>query len=188
MDVIVSAPRAAIFAGQPVRNATGVLVGAILVGDYLDDRAVAIKSSIHDDVTFYDSHGNVLSSSLAVTADQWSSLSLDQPTRNRVTATSVVELSRTTGGPGVELLAPWTAHGSNLGYVGTISSSAGLLEDTGQLRLIMTILFLGGVLLTLLIGIWLARRITRPVQRLVERHSSGQRRRPRTPGTDHIAR
>jgi putative nucleotidyltransferase with HDIG domain len=68
----------------------------------------------------------------------------------------------------MELVSPWTARGTTLGYVGTVASSAGLLQDTGQLRLIMAVLFLAGVLLTLLIGIWLARRITRPVQRLVD--------------------
>ena len=168
MDVVVSAPRAAVFAAQPVRNSAGSLIGAILVGDYLDDRAAAIKAAIHDDVTFYDNRGNVLSSSLSVTPEQWPALTLDQATRNRVGPTSVVELSRNTGGPGMELVSPWTSRGTTLGYVGTIASSAGLLQDTGQLRLIMAVLFLGGVFLTLLIGIWLARRITRPVQRLVD--------------------
>ncbi|MDQ6691858.1 MAG: HD domain-containing protein [Candidatus Dormibacteraeota bacterium] len=167
-DIVVSAPRAAVFAAQPVRNAAGVLLGAILVGDYLDERAVLVKSAIHDDVTFYDTHGNVLSSSLAVDPDQWPALTLDQSTRNRISPTSVVELSRVTGGPSLELISPWTVRGTNLGYVGTVASSAGLLQDTGQIRLIMAVLFLAGVLLTLLIGIWLARRITRPVQRLVD--------------------
>ena len=168
VDVIVTAPRPAVFAAQSVRSATGTLLGAVLVGDYLDDRAGAIKAAIHDDVTFYDTHGHVLSSSLPVSADQWPALTLDQATRSRISPSSVVELARTTGGPGMELLSPWTTRTASLGYIGTIASSAGLLADTGQLRLIMAVLFLAGVLLTLLIGIMLARRITKPVQRLVE--------------------
>jgi len=168
MDVVVAAPRPAIFAAQPVRGANGMLLGAILVGDYLDDGASTIKGALHDDITFYDAHGRVLSSSLPVSTDQWSSLALDQPTRDRVTPTSVVEMTRTTGGSGIELLSPWTTRNTTLGYIGTTASNAGLLQDTLQLRLIMAVLFLGGVLLTLLIGIMLARRITKPVQRLVE--------------------
>lgn len=168
MDLIVAAPRPAIFTAQPVRGSTGILLGAILVGDYLDDGAAMIKGAIHDDITFYDLRGHVLSSSLPVGTDQWATLALDQGTRDRVTPTTVVELMRTTGGPAVELLSPWTTRGTALGYVGTTASSAGLLQDTWQLRLIMAVLFLGGVLLTLLIGIVLARRITKPVQRLVE--------------------
>jgi len=144
------------------------LLGVILVGDYLDDRGAAMKSAVHDDVTFYDAHGQVLSSSLGVSSDQWSTLALDQATRDRISPSSVVEISRSVGGPGMELLSTWNSRATALGYVGTVASSAGLLADTTQLRLIMVVLFVAGVLLTLLIGVWLARRITRPVHRLVE--------------------
>ena len=168
IDIVASAPRAAVFAGQPVHSATGTLLGAVLVGDYLDDRAAAIKASVHDDITYYDVNGQVLSTSLSLAPAQWSALALDSATRGRVTPTSVVELSRSAGGPGTEILSPWTVRTVNLGYVGTTASSAGLLADTNQLRIILVTLFLAGVLFTLAIGIWLARRITRPVHRLVE--------------------
>ena len=169
IDLVASAPRPAIFAGQPVRNAGGGLIGAILVGDYLDDRAGAIKASLqHDDTTFYDVNGQVLATSLSIPPSQWSTLALDGSTRGRVSPTSVVELSRTAGGPGTEIVSPWTVRTTNLGYVGTVGSTAGLLADTNQLRIILVTLFLAGVLFTLAIGIWLARRITRPVHRLVE--------------------
>ena len=168
LDVVASAPRPAVFAGQPVHNAAGILVGAVLVGDYLDDRTATIKASVHDDITYYDVNGQVLSTSLSLPPAQWSNLALDSSTRNRVTPASVVEVSRTAGGPGIEILSPWTVRTANLGYVGTTASSAGLLADTNQLRIILVTLFLAGVLFTLAIGIWLARRITRPVHRLVE--------------------
>jgi putative nucleotidyltransferase with HDIG domain len=168
LDVVASAPRPAVFAGQPVHSATGTLLGAILVGDYLDDRTAAIKASVHDDITYYDVNGQVLSTSLSLPPAQWSTLALDSSTRNRVTPTSVVELARTAAGPGTEILSPWTVRTANLGYVGSTASSAGLLADTNQLRIILVTLFLAGVLFTLAIGIWLARRITRPVHRLVE--------------------
>jgi len=168
LDIVASAPRPAVFAGQSVQSASGTLLGAILVGDYLDDRAAAIKAALHDDITFYDVNGQVLGTSSSLPPAQWPTLALDSSTRNRVTPTSVVELSRTAAGPGTEILSPWTLHTANLGYVGTTASSAGLLADTNQLRIILVTLFLAGVLLTLAIGIWLARRITRPVHRLVE--------------------
>jgi putative nucleotidyltransferase with HDIG domain len=168
LDVVASAPGRAVFTGQPVRSGTGKLLGAILVGDYLDDRAAAIKTSLHDDITYYDVNGQVLSTSLSIPPAQWSTLALDSSTRNRVSPTSVVELSRMAGGPGMELVFPWTLRTANLGYVGATASSAGLLADTNQLRIILVTLFLAGVLFTLVIGIWLARRITRPVHRLVE--------------------
>jgi len=168
LDIVASAPRPAVFAGQPVQSASGTLLGAILVGDYLDDRAAAIKAALHDDITFYDVNGQVLGTSSSLPPAQWPTLALDSSTRNRVNPTSVVELPRTAAGPGTEILSPWTLHTANLGYVGTTASTAGLLADTNQLRIILVTLFLAGVLLTLAIGIWLARRITRPVHRLVE--------------------
>jgi putative nucleotidyltransferase with HDIG domain len=168
LDIVASAPRPAVFAGQTVHGATGTLLGAILVGDYLDDRAATIKASLHDDVTYYDVNGQVLSTSSSLPPAQWPTLALDSSTRSRVTPTSVVELSRTAGGPGTEILSPWNVRTANLGYVGTTASSAGLLADTNRLRIILVTLFLAGVLFTLAIGIWLARRITRPVHRLVE--------------------
>ena len=169
IDLVASAPQPAIFTGQPVRNAANGLIGAILVGDYLDDRAGAIKASLeHDDITFYDVNGQVLATSLSIPPSQWSTLGLEGSTRGRVSPTSVVELSRTAGGPGMEILSPWSVRTTNLGYIGTVSSTAPLLADTNQLRIILVTLFLAGVLFTLAIGIWLARRITRPVHRLVE--------------------
>ena len=168
LDLVVPAPRAAVFTGQPVRNAGGVLVGAILVGDFLDDRAAAIKASLHDDITYYDINGQVLGTSLSLVPGQWSTLALDTTTRNRVSPTSVVELSRNAGGPGMEIVSPWAVRTTNLGYIGTTASTEGLLADGNQLRILLVALFLAGVLFTLAIGVWLARRITRPVHRLVE--------------------
>jgi putative nucleotidyltransferase with HDIG domain len=167
LDLIASAPRPAIFTAETVRTTTGALAGAILVGEYLDDEAAAIKAGLHDDITFYDINGQVLSTSVGIASTSWSSLDLDSATRGRVSPTSAVELTRTTPGPSTELLSPWTAR-TDLGYIGTIASTSGLLADTNQLRFILATLFLAGVLLTLAIGIWVARLITRPVHRLVE--------------------
>jgi putative nucleotidyltransferase with HDIG domain len=168
VDLVASTPQPAILTGQPVRSSAGALIGAILVGEYLDDRASLVKTTLHNDITFYDVNGQVLTTSLSAPPGQWSTLALDASTRGRVSPTSVVELSRMAGGPGVEIVSPWTIRSMNFGYVGTVASSSSLLADTNQLRIILVALFLAGVLLTLAIGVWLARRITRPVHRLVE--------------------
>ncbi|HYY45737.1 MAG TPA: HD domain-containing phosphohydrolase [Candidatus Angelobacter sp.] len=167
LDLIAASPRPAVFVAQVVRSSTGTMLGAILVGEYLDDRAAVIRAALHDDISYYDINGQVLGTSLSVPPADWTSLALDPGTRGRVNPTSVVELSRTVGGPSTELVSPWNPHAS-LGYIGTIASTAGLLADTNQLRIILVLLFLAGVLFTLAIGMWLARLIIRPVQRLVE--------------------
>ncbi|HEX3629189.1 MAG TPA: HD domain-containing phosphohydrolase [Candidatus Dormibacteraeota bacterium] len=166
-DLIVPAPNAAIFSAQTVYAANGTLLGAILVGEPLDNGAAAIKAALHDDITYYDINGQVLGSSLSIPSSIWPSLALDGATRNRVTPTSVVELARGVNGPSMELISPWIESAS-FGYIGTTASSAGLLADTNQLRFVLAALFLAGVLLTLALGIWLGRLITRPVHRLVD--------------------
>ena len=166
-ELIALAPRPAIFSATTVHGSTGALLGAVLVGEYLDDRAATIKAALQDDITYYDINGQVLSTSLSVPSSNWSALALDGATRNRVTATSVVELERPVSGPATEIISPWLDR-TNVGYVGTTAPTAGLLADTNRLRVVLAGLFLGGALLTLAIGIWLARLITRPVHRLVE--------------------
>src|SRR5947209_1946217 len=166
-ELIALAPRPAIFSAATVHGPTGVLIGAVLVGEYLDDRAATIKAALHDDITYYDINGQVLSTSLSVPSANWSALALDGASRNRVTPNSVVELERTMSGPATEIISPWLDR-TNFGYVGTTASTAGLLADTNRLRVVLAGLFLAGALLTLAIGVWLARLITRPVHRLVE--------------------
>jgi HD-GYP domain-containing protein (c-di-GMP phosphodiesterase class II) len=165
LDLLASSPEPAVFTAQTVRAANGSLLGAILVGENLIDRAGAIKQAVHQDVAYYDINGQLLASTLASS----SGLSLDAGTRGRVTPTSVVEVSIDPAGlgPAAELVSPWTS-GTNLGYVATIASTSGLLADTNQLRILLAVLFLIAVLLTLAIGMGIARLITRPVQRLVD--------------------
>jgi putative nucleotidyltransferase with HDIG domain len=167
LQLVASGPRPAVFSGQTIHSSSGMLLGAILVGEYLDDRAATIKAALHDDITYYDVNGQVLSTSLNIPSSSWSHLALDGATRAKVTTTSVVELSRNVSGPTTELVSPWIDP-TNFGYVGTTASAAGLVADTNQLRIILAALFLAGVLLTLALGIWIARLITRPVHRLVE--------------------
>src|SRR5207244_13266338 len=72
IDLVASAPQPAIFAGQPVRNAADGLIGAILIGDYLDDRAGTIKASVQqDDITFYDVNCQVLAPSSPIPPGPW---------------------------------------------------------------------------------------------------------------------
>ncbi|HYM50593.1 MAG TPA: HD domain-containing phosphohydrolase [Candidatus Limnocylindrales bacterium] len=168
VDLVVGDPTPTVFAGEVLHDGQGRLLGAVLVGDLLGTQTTAIKGALHDDATFYDQTGQVLTTSLALAPDALGGLNLDAATRQRITPQSVVQLSRSAPGPATELLSPWQARGTTLGYLGVEASSAGLISDTSELRLMMAILFLAGVGITLLIGVLLARRITRPLHALVE--------------------
>jgi putative nucleotidyltransferase with HDIG domain len=167
-DIVVPGPRPAVFAVQPVRGTKNNMLGAILVGDFLDLRAAEIKAAVHEDITFYDMRGQPLATTLELGQDRVSAFALDQATRAEISPTSVIQLSRMAPEPATELLAPWSTRTDDLGYVGVLASSTGLLANLNNLRLTMAILFLTGVLLTLLIGLIIARVITRPLRTLVE--------------------
>jgi putative nucleotidyltransferase with HDIG domain len=168
IELVAPSPRPAVYTGQLLRDASGGLLGAVLVGYPLEDAGGLIRAAVHDDVNFYDPHGRLLSSTIALPPEGLTAFNLDPDTRNRVNPSTVVQLPRNVGGPGIELLAPWGPQAGSFGYFGVLTPSGTLLADTSRLRFIMVGLFLTAVLLTLLIGTWLARRITRPVHNLVE--------------------
>ena len=168
LDLVAADPDPTAFSGVLLRDPQGRLLGAVLVGDPLSGEAAAVRSALHEDATFYDPSGQALATSLELAPGGLNALSLDASTRQKVTPSSVVQLSRSTAGPATELISPWQSRSVTLGYLGVSASSAALLNDSWQLRLIMAMLFTAGALVTLLIGVLLARRITRPVQALVE--------------------
>jgi len=167
IDLVVPTPPAAIYTGQAVHDPKGALLGALLIGERLDDLAGRIKAATHQDLTFFDRKGEVLSTTKAVTPGQWPELALDPTTRDRINPANVVLVPRAMPVASTELLAPWTAKAAPLGYLGVTASDATLVASGERLRLTMVSLFAVGTLVTLFIGIALARRITRPVQALV---------------------
>jgi putative nucleotidyltransferase with HDIG domain len=167
-DLLQPGDHPALFSAEVVRDSTGLAIGAVLVGESLDNLVTNVAAAVHDDISLYDQLGHLRATTLNLSPDRWSQLQLDQSTRNGVSPSTAVQVQRNVSGPATELLGPWSTGTSNLGYVGVVSSSAGLVATTNGLRLIMVLLFLAGVVLTLLIGLWLARLITRPVHTLVE--------------------
>jgi putative nucleotidyltransferase with HDIG domain len=161
-------PDPVVFDGLLVHDHGQALLGSLLIGQSTSELGAQLKGVSHDDVTFFDTQGAVLGTTLVAAPGQWRGLALDPSLRNRVTPTNVVEIPVTTSGPMMELLVPWTSPPDSLGYLGVLASSANLQADTDRLRLLMAIVSGLGVLLTLLLGIMLARLITRPVHTLLE--------------------
>jgi len=161
-------PDPLVYDGRTVRDHSGSLLGSLLVGQPLSDLGAQLKAVSHDDVTFFDSQGTLIATTLVVSPSQWPSLAIDPAVRGRVTTSNVVEVPLSVGGPMMELLVPWTSTPDSLGYVGVLASSANLQAATDRLRLLMAAIGLLGVVFTLLVGIVVARRINRPVHTLLE--------------------
>ena len=156
------------FDARVVRDHIGTLLGTLLVGQPVSDLGAQLKAVSHDEITFFDGQGAVLGTTLATAPPQWPGLALDPSLRSRVTNSNVVERPVSATAPAIELLIPWTSAPDSLGYLGVAASSAGLQADTERLRLLMAIISVLGVVLTLLVGVLVARRIIHPVHELLE--------------------
>jgi putative nucleotidyltransferase with HDIG domain len=141
---------------SPLRTDSGRLAGAVLLGQSLSDIVAGIP-----DAAFYDSAGRVVGSAMAAAP----SLPASAQT---VTSGRTVRLTETRGGHSYgELFSDWTMRGRQFGYMAVVLNGDKLVNSVAQARLILVLSFTAAALLTLLIGLMLASRITRPLEQLV---------------------
>ena len=139
------------------------VVGAVLLGESLNEIVQAIPGSTSMAVVFYDQSGTVLASSLTGTR------ALPSEVRRQVTTDTPVRIAMQWGNHLYRLLASdWTMRGSALGYLGVAAPADDLSSSLNAIRLVLVALFGAIALGTILIGLALADRITRPIDHLVE--------------------
>lgn len=142
----------------PVRlNAGGKIVGASLFGQSLAE----VARSVHG-AAFYDMAGHQLASDFSnapvMTAANRVAVTFDQ--------TTIVQNNQ--DGHAYALFSTWVMRGQQLGYVAVQWPADSLLGLRDQLRLLLTAVFTGAALLTLLVGSATASLLTRPVQALMQ--------------------
>jgi putative nucleotidyltransferase with HDIG domain len=141
---------------------TPTVVGVVLLGESLDEIVQAIPGSSSMAVAFYDLSGTVLAGSLSGTR------ALSSEVRRQVTTDTPVRVATQWGDHPYRLLASdWTMRGADLGYLGVASPADDLASSLNAIRLVLVALFGAIALGTILIGLALADRITRPIDRLV---------------------
>jgi putative nucleotidyltransferase with HDIG domain len=141
---------------------TPTVAGAVLLGQSLSEIAQSITGSSSIVVAFYDSSGKVLASSVAGTP------SLSSDVRHGVTPEAPVRIVTQWSNHPYRLLAnDWTMRGANLGYLGVAVTADDLSTSLNAIRLVLVALFGAIALGTILIGLALADRITRPIEELV---------------------
>ena len=141
---------------------TPTVAGAMLLGQSLTEIAQAITGSSSVAIGFYDLSGTVLASSLAA------SPSLSSEVRHAVTPDTPVRVATQWSSRPYRLLVDdWIMRGVQLGYL-VVSVPAGDLSGAlNAIRLVLVALFGAIALGTILIGLALADRITRPIDKLV---------------------
>jgi putative nucleotidyltransferase with HDIG domain len=141
---------------------TPTVAGAVLLGQSLTEIAQTITGSSSLAVGFYDSSGTVLASSLA------GSPSLSSEVRHEVTPDTPVRVATQWNGRPYRLLVnDWTMRGAQLGYLAAAVPADDLSGSLNAIRLVLVALFGAIALGTILIGLALADRITRPIDQLV---------------------
>jgi len=138
------------------------VIGAVLLGEPLSDMGARIHGSQTGELVFYDSAGQVLSDSSALKPN------LLPNVKQVIARDHPVRFSQSLGGHAYRLLvSDWTMRGRQLGYMAVALNADGLQASLGQIRLMLVLLFSAAALLALLVGVTLATRMTRPLERLI---------------------
>ena len=141
---------------------TPAVAGVVLLGQSLAEIAQTITGSSPMAVTFYDSGGSVLASSRSSTP------TLSGEVRHEVTPNTPVRVATQWDGRPYRLVVnDWTMRGTQLGYLSTAVPADDLSGSLNAIRFVLVALFGAIALGTILIGLALADRITRPIDELV---------------------
>ena len=140
-----------------VRTSGGRIVGAVLVGQALAQIAAGIQDS-----AFYDLSGARLASALT------SPPVVSDAVVKRLSPQNTMPVNHTEGGHTYSaLFSTWTMRGIQFGFLAVQLKADALVSAAAQLRLILTLVFTGAALLTLLVGTVTASLLTRPIDLLV---------------------
>jgi len=138
------------------------VVGAVLLGESLPEIVQTIPGSSSNVVAFFDPFGQVLAGSLAGIP------SLSPEVRRAVTPETPVRIATEWKTQPYRLLVnDWRMRGNSLGYFGVAAPATDLSSSLNAIRLVLVALFGAIALGTILIGLALADRITRPIDHLV---------------------
>lgn len=156
------------YVGGPVYDQTGQVVGAVLVGKSLASLARESGKDNLADVSFYDFLGQRLASSFISADDsQLSEAQIYQILRDQASA-SLTRTLQMSAVDYAEILGPWLARDKqNLGLVGASLPQEFLVRTSGGAQLQIFMLVAAAIVLVVIVGLYLANLITRPLARLV---------------------
>jgi putative nucleotidyltransferase with HDIG domain len=138
------------------------VAGAVLLGESLPEVVQVVPGSSSNVVAFFDASGTVLAGSLTGITP------LSADVRHAVTPETPVRIAlQWQDHPYRLLVSDWTMRGRTLGYVGVATGATDLGSSINAIRLVLVVLFGATALGIILIGLALADRITRPIDRLV---------------------
>jgi class 3 adenylate cyclase/CheY-like chemotaxis protein len=157
------------YVGGPVFSSAGKQVGVLLIGNTLEELSQNMQSEILSQVTFYDSDGEPLASTLFTGKESFpvGRLQVSQV----MTDPSANSLMRSLGVNGdnyLELLGAWEVRGGQkVGVLGVALPQTFLTSASRVVPWEIFVVVAVGILLVIGVGVFLASVITSPIQRLV---------------------
>lgn len=159
-----------IYTAGPVTDENNQVVGAILVGIPVNDLIKLLTKDVLAVVTFYTPEGKVLRSSLELGQDD-AQLDLDKPTLEKVFGADPQTLQRpitVAGQAYLELVGGLVVRDKVAGGLGVAIPTNAIDASGSRTRLQLTIMFTLVTLVILIVGLVMAKRITTPINILVE--------------------
>jgi len=156
-----------LFVAGPIEDGTGQLVGAAMVGRTVENLTKLIREETLAQVSFYDLNGQVLSSTLlenqGFESDQSSEILA------RLAEGSLSHKFEDNGIGYEELLSTLEVRsGEDIGLMG-VALPIGSFVQTSQVTTSNTLLLMAaGLFMVIAVGLFVARRITRPIRDLKE--------------------
>jgi HD-GYP domain-containing protein (c-di-GMP phosphodiesterase class II) len=156
-----------LFVAGPLKDENGKLVGAAMVGRTVESLTKLIREETLAQVSFYDLNGQVLSSTLV----ENQGLKSDQSSEI-VARQAEGSLSHTFEDNGIgynELLSTLEVRsGEDIGLMGVALPTRFLVQTSQVTRSNTLLLMAAGLFMVVVVGLFVARRITRPIQDLKE--------------------
>ncbi|MCL5612360.1 MAG: HAMP domain-containing protein [Chloroflexi bacterium] len=153
------------FVSGPVKSQDGKLVGILLIGNSLKSLMDKIREESLSQVTIYDTNFNPIGSTFAEFPSRPlmdSSIVLKNRAQQSVTRDfSFSNIAY------AELLGAWEARdGEDMGIMGTALPKTFLVRTSNITRINITVVFVFAIIMAMLLGLFLANLITRPILKL----------------------
>lgn len=154
------------YLGSPVYNADGDVVGAVLIGQSLDNLAGNMRLDNLTEVTLYDLSGKPLTTTLGQPSNlpnhQVKYILSDKQSNTLSRPVQVSNHEYT------ELVVPWEVHnGATIGLLGTAQAQSFVVSTSQATRRQIALVFIICITLVIWIGGWLGKNFTYPLQKMV---------------------
>lgn len=158
------------YVAGPLLDDSGSLIGVVLVGKSLESLVSQFRQDTLAQTTIYDLNGNQLASTFLPVESETHRLAPDQvtPALDQQTSRSLIRPLSVASVRYSEIIGPWEVRGgADLGLIGAAIPQRFLIRTTQSTRVQIVVFVVLGVLAAVLVGVYIARRITRPLLRVV---------------------